>query len=167
MRKLHAILIVILFFFTISCSEEPEKKLTPPATAPKAEQTKAKPTPAEKPKQTQAKKEAQTGLPTKLAINKKNSKIENSRLKIAGWAVSSQKINKVLVYMDNKLLGEAKYGLSRPGVLKKFPEYNEANSGYKFEKELPKPIPAKIEIRVEAVSNDKVMGKKKIIIETT
>ncbi|MDM5329898.1 Ig-like domain-containing protein [Neobacillus sp. CF12] len=60
-----------------------------------------------------------------------NSSI-NGITNVRGWFLDFSGISKVEVFVDGKNVGLAKYGSSRPDVLKVLPEYQNANAGYEF-----------------------------------
>jgi beta-N-acetylglucosaminidase len=56
----------------------------------------------------------------------------NGISKVRGWLLDKGGVSKVEVVVDGKVIGKAKYGMSRPDVLKVLPDYRNANSGYEF-----------------------------------
>lgn len=54
-------------------------------------------------------------------------------LNLRGWAIGSTGIQKVSVFVDNKLVGNANYGTSRPDVKNAYPVYQNADvSGFTY-----------------------------------
>jgi beta-N-acetylglucosaminidase len=51
---------------------------------------------------------------------------------VRGWLLDDDGISKVEVFVDGRIVGQAKYGLSRLDVQKFYPQYNNANAGYEF-----------------------------------
>jgi hypothetical protein len=51
---------------------------------------------------------------------------------VAGWFLDGNGVSKIEVLIDGLVVGEATYGLARLDVLNAFPEYNNANSGFKY-----------------------------------
>lgn len=51
---------------------------------------------------------------------------------IKGWYLDGSGVSKIEVFIDGKRIGTAKYGYNRADVLKKYPKYNNANSGYQY-----------------------------------
>lgn len=60
-------------------------------------------------------------------------KLKNENLEINGWIFNSSGIEMVNIYLDDKLLGTANYGIHRVDVLSAYPSYNNAEySGFEF-----------------------------------
>ncbi|MDY4077607.1 MAG: N-acetylmuramoyl-L-alanine amidase [Clostridium sp.] len=60
-----------------------------------------------------------------------NLSILNNKINIKGWAISKNTVSKVMVYLDDKYVGNANYGISREDVYNAYPDYkNSKNSGY-------------------------------------
>ncbi|MFB3170069.1 Ig-like domain-containing protein [Neobacillus sp. 179-C4.2 HS] len=57
----------------------------------------------------------------------------NGMLKVRGWILDPSGVSKVDVFVDGKVIGQAKYGLSRPDVFNVFPDYQNTNAGYEFD----------------------------------
>ncbi len=51
---------------------------------------------------------------------------------VRGWFLDPSGVSKIEVLVDGKFMGEAQYGNARPDVVKAFPAYQNANSGYQF-----------------------------------
>lgn len=51
---------------------------------------------------------------------------------IRGWYLDGSGVEKIEVFVDGKLSGNAQYGLSRPDVANVIPEYFNSNAGYQF-----------------------------------
>lgn len=63
------------------------------------------------------------------------------KFKIAGWFLSPDKIEKILVYYgDNIILGKAALNQPRPDVQKKYPQYNGLNPGFILETRINAPV---------------------------
>ena len=63
----------------------------------------------------------------------KNHKLTGSFF-LKGWAVAIDKIANIKVYIDNKLYGQATYGIERKDVNSKYPQYKDSlNSGFTME----------------------------------
>lgn len=52
------------------------------------------------------------------------------KIKMNGCILSKVKISKIVFFIDGHRVGEARLNVSRPDVYRKFPEYNERNSGW-------------------------------------
>lgn len=52
--------------------------------------------------------------------------------KVRGWFLAGSGVNKVEVIVDGNTVGQAQYSLSRPDVLKVYPEYHNGNAGYEY-----------------------------------
>ncbi len=56
---------------------------------------------------------------------------ERQRFRLAGWAVAQQETERLSVYVDGKLIGNAAYGTLRPDVAQVFPQWTHAaRSGF-------------------------------------
>lgn len=63
--------------------------------------------------------------------SKENLSVLNNKINIKGWAISNSNISKVMVYLDDKYVGNANYGIIREDVYNAYPNYkNSKNSGY-------------------------------------
>ncbi|MFC5649810.1 hypothetical protein ACFPYJ_11890 [Paenibacillus solisilvae] len=93
-------------------------------------------------------------------------KITSNQLSVIGWAIHTKGIKQIRIYLDDKLRGEADYGLKREDVAKVYPAVNEAkNSGYRMELDLSDLKPGTHTISVEAVSTSDestILAKKHI-----
>jgi hypothetical protein len=61
-----------------------------------------------------------------------NGSTIKGEIAVTGWYLDVTGISKIEVFVDGKKMGDAQYGISRTDVGKAFPEYQNANSGYKF-----------------------------------
>ncbi|WP_291569590.1 N-acetylmuramoyl-L-alanine amidase [Clostridium sp. UBA4548] len=81
--------------------------------------------------------------------------IDDENIQLEGWSLNPSGVKEMKVYVDNKVLGSATIGLSRPDIDKVFPGYiNGVNSGFKYtiDKNL---IPAgSHEVKIQAIGND-------------
>jgi glycosyltransferase involved in cell wall biosynthesis len=55
------------------------------------------------------------------------------KIKMNGCILSRVKVNKIVFFIAGRRVGEARLNVSRPDVYRKFPEYNERNSGWLIE----------------------------------
>jgi hypothetical protein len=56
---------------------------------------------------------------------------ERQQFRLAGWAVARREIERLNIYMDGKLVGNAAYGAPRPDVVQVFPQWpNAVSSGF-------------------------------------
>lgn len=76
----------------------------------------------------------------------------NGMIKVRGWLLDNSGVSKVDVLVDGKVVGQAKYGSSRPDVLKVLPAYQNANSGYEFNFDTKKLTNGKHTISVKGTS---------------
>lgn len=51
---------------------------------------------------------------------------------LSGWFLDASGVSEVEVLVDGLIVGQAQYGIARTDVQKFFPEYQNANAGYKF-----------------------------------
>ena len=56
----------------------------------------------------------------------------NGNTNIKGWFLDDSGVSKIDVLVDGKSIGTAQYGSYRPDVLKVYPDYQNANSGYQY-----------------------------------
>lgn len=90
-----------------------------------------------------------------------NNEKFDKEIAIVGWALNISKIKQVTMYLNNKLIGNAVYGISRPDVEKVFPGYPSGDfSGFSYKIPLNNTPPGNYDLRVEAVGID---GSKKTI----
>ncbi len=61
-----------------------------------------------------------------------NNSIIKGDTVVRGWALDSSGVSKIEVLVDGKIIGQAQYGSPRPDVLKAYPDYQNANSGYQY-----------------------------------
>jgi beta-N-acetylglucosaminidase len=64
-----------------------------------------------------------------IDTNLNNSYI-SSNLAFSGWSLNQGGVSQVNVYLDNKLIGRASIGQSRPDVYKAYPSFKIKNGGY-------------------------------------
>lgn len=61
---------------------------------------------------------------------------KNAELKgiatVKGWSLAEAGVEKVEILVDGKLVGTAKYGISRLDVYRVYPQYNNRNSGFEY-----------------------------------
>ncbi|MFT8316348.1 MAG: NlpC/P60 family protein [Clostridium sp.] len=89
--------------------------------------------------------------------------VKNS-LTIAGWALSIENMRQVKILVDNKFVGNASIGLSRPDVAKAYPFYLKGNSGFRYSLDVSKLSKGNHTITVSAidVSGNTVSSSKTI-----
>ena len=51
---------------------------------------------------------------------------------VSGWFLDGSGVSKIEILVDGKSMGDAEYGISRSDVARVYPEYQNANSGYRF-----------------------------------
>ena len=83
----------------------------------------------------------------------------NQYLNIRGWAVNITGIKSVQVYADDKFIGNAQIGLSRPDIKKNYPNYYESeNAGFTAKFDITSSVaPGVRTIKVVATGNDGVI----------
>ncbi|WP_235900797.1 N-acetylmuramoyl-L-alanine amidase [Inconstantimicrobium porci] len=83
----------------------------------------------------------------------------NKYLNIRGWAVNITGIKSVQVYADDKFIGNAQIGLSRPDIKKNYPNYYESeNAGFTAKFDITSSVaPGVRTIKVVATGNDGVI----------
>ncbi|WP_231516909.1 glycoside hydrolase family 25 protein, partial [Sporolactobacillus terrae] len=62
-----------------------------------------------------------------------NNSIVQGIANIKGWLISGSYIQKIEIYIDGKMQGQAKYGINRPDVARVYPEYEMAGAGFQFD----------------------------------
>ncbi|OPJ61639.1 N-acetylmuramoyl-L-alanine amidase [Clostridium oryzae] len=93
-------------------------------------------------------------LPMRMYLDsvKSNMKVHGSTLTVKGWALSSNGISKVKIYMDGNYKGKATYGKIRNDVKKVYTKYKNADkSGYTYTLPLSSYKSGKHKIVVQAV----------------
>ncbi|MDP4143923.1 MAG: N-acetylmuramoyl-L-alanine amidase [Bacillota bacterium] len=82
-------------------------------------------------------------------------KVIGSTLTITGWSLNFSGVKEADVYLDNKLIGQATLGISRPDVDRVYSGYtNGTNCGYSYGLDLTKVSGGDHTISVESVGND-------------
>jgi len=77
----------------------------------------------------------------KPRINCDKIELTSSKIEISGWAISSHKIDRVEIYLDDILTGKAKYGIIRPDVENRYPYINNSiASGFYLSSTLKKQV---------------------------
>lgn len=56
--------------------------------------------------------------------------IKGSLMIISGWMLNKEEIKEINIYLDDKYIGKANYGIAREDIAKSFSSYNNDNSGY-------------------------------------
>lgn len=76
----------------------------------------------------------QFDLPMRAVLDSplNDMKILENKIDISGWALSTNGISKIDVYLDNQMVGTAVYGIERSDVYSSYPEYENQNSGYQY-----------------------------------
>ncbi|MEH7250246.1 Ig-like domain-containing protein, partial [Neobacillus niacini] len=74
----------------------------------------------------------ETLLPKGYIDTPKNGSSVKGEIDISGWFLDLSGVSKIEILIDGKSMGEARYGDIRTDVAKVYPEYENANSGYKF-----------------------------------
>jgi beta-N-acetylglucosaminidase len=75
---------------------------------------------------------AESILPMGYIDTPANGSVATGEIPVNGWFLDANGVSKLEILVDGKRMGEAQYGVSRPDVFMAFPEYQNANSGYKF-----------------------------------
>jgi hypothetical protein len=52
---------------------------------------------------------------------------------VSGWFLDGANVSKIEVIVDGTVVGEATYGIARKDVLNAYPQYDNANAGFKYE----------------------------------
>nr|WP_308165781.1 Ig-like domain-containing protein [Clostridium algidicarnis] len=109
-------------------------------------------------------------LPIRMSIDNPNDKqvISKSKFNVSGWATSNKNIKAVNIYLDDKFMGSATYGLFRPDVKNVFPNYPSGdNPGYIFELDTKLIQPGNHVVKVESIdeSNIRTFEEKHIEIK--
>lgn len=106
-------------------------------------------------------------LATKAAISKSWPTLDEfGNLRLYGWALSPKKIEEIRISVNGKFLGLATLGLQRTDVFNNFPEYNNLSSGFCFEKKLSDISPGGVTVKVEVLSNNKIITTIQKVIPT-
>ncbi|MEH7115506.1 Ig-like domain-containing protein, partial [Neobacillus niacini] len=75
---------------------------------------------------------AESILPKGYIDTPANGQTVTGEIPVNGWFLDANGVSKLEVFVDDKRMGEAQYGISRSDVLKAYPEYQNANSGYQY-----------------------------------
>lgn len=91
---------------------------------------------------------------TLIALDNPSSSIElKDELTVGGWALDPDEVKEVNIYLDNKFLGKADYGIKRQDVGKAYSDYpNAVNSGYSAKFNLNNFAQGNHNLKVETVS---------------
>ncbi|MCM3763521.1 Ig-like domain-containing protein [Neobacillus niacini] len=60
------------------------------------------------------------------------STILRENINVSGWLLDLAGVESIEILVDGVVVGQADYGKARPDVLKKYPEYNNGNSGFQY-----------------------------------
>ncbi|WP_242971491.1 Ig-like domain-containing protein [Clostridium algidicarnis] len=94
----------------------------------------------------------------KLSINspKDASKYLNEKsILITGWSINENEIKSINVYIDNKFIEKAEYGIETPELKKLYPEYsNVEKSGYKADVDISNLDYGNHSIKVESIDSN-------------
>lgn len=82
-----------------------------------------------------------------------NGSVLKGEVNVRGWFIDSSGISRVEVLVDGKSIGTAQYGLTRNDVANKFPDYQNANSGYSYALNTRNLTNGKHTISVKAIGN--------------
>ncbi|MDR6878738.1 hypothetical protein [Bacillus sp. 3255] len=89
------------------------------------------------------------------------------QVEVIGWAIDKDGINKLNVYLDEQLVGNAIHGISRPDVRKAYPDIKDSDkSGFSFT--INEIADGNHAVRIEIISNSgaKVDLKKDLIVSS-
>lgn len=104
------------------------------------------------------------GLTMELECPIDGESINDEDLVIMGWALSKEKIKSINIYIDDKLIGEANYGVERDDVLNTHKEYNNINCGFSAIVSMKDKKTDTLKLKVESVSESGVKTWKEINI---
>lgn len=80
---------------------------------------------------------------------------------IVGWALNQSGVSKINIYLDDKFVGETGLSISRPDVIKVFPEYNQEDKvGFKYTLPAASLSEGQHKVTVEVVGKDKSISIK-------
>lgn len=99
-----------------------------------------------------------------------NQKYGNENIVVSGWALDSSGVKEVNVYLNDKFVGQAYYGISRPDVNTAFAGYTGgATSGYSYVIDSSKIDSGNYRIKVEAVGANgaKTNTYKDVVVKKT
>ena len=81
--------------------------------------------------------------------------INTSNIAINGWSLNAEGVKEVNIYLDNKLMGKAQYGIGREDVNKAYPGYPGGNlSGFNYILDINQVSVGQHVIRIETIGND-------------
>ena len=104
------------------------------------------------------------GLIMNLECPINNESINDEDLIIMGWALSKEKMDSINIYVNDKLIGEASYGVKRSDVIKVHKEYNNVNCGFSAIISLKNKEPGTLKLKVESVSQSGVKSWREVSI---
>jgi fibronectin type 3 domain-containing protein len=85
---------------------------------------------------------------------KKDQVITDDKYTISGWFLDPRGVAKIEVLIDDVVVGEATYGLSRPDVMNVYPAYNNNNSGFSYVLDLKNVSQGTHSIKIRETGND-------------
>ena len=80
-----------------------------------------------------------------------NESINGNLLNVSGWALNPNGIEKINIYIDNKLVSKAQMGIIRKDVLSVYPNYKNDSSGYKADIDISNIANGKRMLRIEQI----------------
>lgn len=92
--------------------------------------------------------------PSKLYVDSPNQNevVKNNSVSVRGWALNSSGVKEVKVYVDDKYIKNAEYGIERPDVNNAYPGYqNGDKSGYELNLDLKSIQSGNRKITIEAI----------------
>ncbi|NKZ28124.1 N-acetylmuramoyl-L-alanine amidase [Vagococcus lutrae] len=96
-----------------------------------------------------------------------NMTIGKKDVTISGWALDTQGISRVSVYLDGTYVGDATYGLARPDVQQAYPSYANGRSGYELILPANKLTNGQHQIEIKAINGQNRITSKLIKINKT
>jgi len=105
-------------------------------------------------------------LPIKMTIDapaNQSTLPQHGILFVYGWCLYGGRIDRIEIYWGEVLLGAAQYGLPRQDVYNVFPEYQDANAGFKFATEINLlPKNDNVTISVIVYTNGNIVAEAKV-----
>jgi glycosyltransferase involved in cell wall biosynthesis len=105
-------------------------------------------------------------LPTLLTIAE-CSLGEDGLIKVRGWALSAEPIQRILVRIGDRAAGTASHRQRRPDVFDRHPEYGDEKAGFSYLERIEGSIEQGIEATVEAIVGGRVEASARRTVEGT
>lgn len=90
--------------------------------------------------------------------------VETNTLRVSGWALNSNGVKEIKIYLDGQLKATTKTGGARPDVAKVYPQYNTMNSGYGANIDITNVANGQKKLVVEQVASNNDISRSEVMV---